>query len=184
MAKQNRVTPTGTIEALPDRGLFTGNRGGALHNEQHQIVKSYHDKRWLICDLEYKEVKAKVMAPGLYTHLFFLDEATALAAGHRPCYLCRFDAWKRFRDAWRSAHRVTGQLKTDDVDKVLHEERTSSPPRQLSDIQKTHTCKAGTLPNGSFILLDERPHLVWQRAAYPGAHQAMEPPQRYGRTTR
>ena len=94
MPRQNRVNPPGEIVAVPDRGLFTGNRG-CLRDAKGSIRRSWHLKRWIVCLLEFKGGKRAVMTPGHSTELFFLDEATALAAGHRPCAECRrgrFDA--------------------------------------------------------------------------------------------
>jgi hypothetical protein len=83
MARQNRVTPFGGLIATPDRGTFMGNRG-VLHDEEGCIRRAWQLKRWIVCLLEFPERKRRVMMPGRYTELFFLDEATALAAGHRP----------------------------------------------------------------------------------------------------
>jgi hypothetical protein len=90
MPLQNRVDPFGTIHAVPERGLFMGNRGGCFHRDD-QTLKSRHwsSQRWIICVLSFKDRRRKLMQPGLYTELFFLDEATALAGGHRPCFECR-----------------------------------------------------------------------------------------------
>ena len=98
MPLQNRVDPFGELHAAPDRGLFMGNRGGCFHRED-QTLKDRHwtSKRWIICVLIFKGRKRGLMQPGLYTELFFLDEATALAAGHRPCFECRRAEVSAFR---------------------------------------------------------------------------------------
>ena len=95
MPRQNRVTPAGDIIATPERGTFFGNRG-VLHDDQGRIRRTWQLKRWLICVLEYKGRRRTVMTPGRYTELFFLDEATALAAGHRPCAECRRERYNAF----------------------------------------------------------------------------------------
>src|SRR5579872_7606058 len=84
MPKRNRVTPFGEIIATPERGLFMGNRG-MLHDDEGRIKRPWLLKRWIVCELEFRGRKREVMSPGRYTELFFLDEATAFAAGHRPC---------------------------------------------------------------------------------------------------
>src|SRR3954465_3835639 len=97
MPRQNRVTPFGQIVAEPQRGTLMGNRG-RLHDEEGRIRRPWQLERWIVCLLEFKGRKRQVMTPGHYTELFFLDEATALAAGHRPCAECRrvaFDAFRR-----------------------------------------------------------------------------------------
>lgn len=88
MPRQNRVNPFGEIIATPERGTFMGNRG-VLHDEEGRVRRKWKVKRWIVCVLEFRGRKRKVMTPRRYTELFFLDEATALAAGHRPCAECR-----------------------------------------------------------------------------------------------
>ena len=100
MPLQNRVDPFGHIHAVPARGTFMGNRGGCFHRDD-QTLKPTHwaSRQWIICELRFKGRQRKLMQPGRYTELFFLDEATALAAGHRPCYECRRSRAVAFRDA-------------------------------------------------------------------------------------
>ena len=86
MSLPNRVNPFGELFATPARGTLMGNRGGVIHNAAQQIVRQYRSRQWITCKLEFKGRRRKVMTPGLYTELFFLDEAVALAAGHRPCW--------------------------------------------------------------------------------------------------
>src|SRR4051794_26424644 len=99
MPRQNRVTPSGDIITTPERGTLMGNRG-VLHDADARIVRRWQGKRWIACVLEFKGRWRPVMAPGRYTELFFLDEATALAAGHRPCAECRRRRFDEFRDTW------------------------------------------------------------------------------------
>src|SRR3954451_12489199 len=99
MPRQNRVTPFGEIVAVPERGTMMGNRG-RLHDGEGQILRPWQVKRWLICLLEFNGRHRVVMAPDRYTELFFLDEATALAAGHRPCFECRRKSFEQFAAAW------------------------------------------------------------------------------------
>src|ERR1700686_4131497 len=103
MPLQNRVEPGGAIVRSAARGTFMGNRGGALHNQKREIVRPYASRRWITCLLEFRGRRRSVMSPGRYTELFFLDEAVALAAGHRPCAECRRERFNAFRNAWRHA---------------------------------------------------------------------------------
>src|SRR2546423_14641693 len=125
MPRQNRVTPSGNIIATTDRGMFMGNRG-VLHDAEGHIRRAWQLKRWIVCVLAFKGRKRQVTTPGRYTELFFLDEATALAAGHRPCAEGRRDRFNAFRMAWGSAHpRTVGSPlpPADEVDRQLHAAR-------------------------------------------------------------
>ena len=102
VAERNRVTPTGDIVAVPQQGLFLGNRG-SIHRG-HDIVRPWQVRRWITCALTYKGWRAPMWEPGRWTPLFFWDEAVALAAGHRPCALCRHGDFVRWSDAWAAAH--------------------------------------------------------------------------------
>ncbi len=116
MPHTNRVTPFGGIVADRARGAWTGNRGGRLHREDGSLARRWASKHWIICRLRWKEWRRQVMGPG-YTHLFFLDEATAFAAGHRPCFLCRQEDAHAFAEAWRPGIRVP------EMDAALHAAR-------------------------------------------------------------
>ncbi|MGH2897363.1 MAG: hypothetical protein ACRDMZ_01710, partial [Solirubrobacteraceae bacterium] len=141
MPRQNRVTPLGDLIAVPDRGLVYGNRG-CLHDAEGHIRRPFQVKRWIACRLEFRgRHRADPMPPGRYTGLFFLDEATAFAAGHRPCAECRRADYNRYLE-------IVGERRADDVDERLHAERTGSYP-ELSD-----------LPDGAFVLRDGEPWLV------------------------
>jgi hypothetical protein len=127
---QNRVTPFGEIVAIPQRGIFTGNRG-IIHDPATKTLlnKRWASKAWLICSCDYKGRRRAVMAGRSWTELFFLDEAVALAAGHRPCFVCRREAAERFRESWASS---TGQLRpsAEVIDTVLHQERLAERGRK------------------------------------------------------
>src|SRR5262245_27436707 len=126
MPRPNRVTPFGDIIATPDRGTFMGNRG-VLHDDAGRIQRAWQVKRWLVCVLAFKGRKRRGMRPGRYTELFFLDEATALAAGHRPCAECRRQRYNAFCNAWRLADARGSHLPTaDEIDRRLHAERVAS----------------------------------------------------------
>jgi hypothetical protein len=139
---QNRVTPLGGLVATPERGLVYGNRG-RLHDADGRIRRQWAVKRWISCRLEFRGRYRGVMPPGRYTGLFFLDEATAFAAGHRPCYECRREDYNRYME-------LVGERRADDVDERLHAERTGArPERSVAD-----------LPDGAFVLLEKAPWLV------------------------
>jgi hypothetical protein len=111
MPLPNRVDPFGDIHAVSERGLFMGNRGGCFHRPDKTLKdRRWTSKRWIICVLSFKERRRALMQPGLYTELFFLDEATALAGGHRPCFECRRAEATAFRDALvRTGHLGSDQ---------------------------------------------------------------------------
>jgi hypothetical protein len=136
-----------------------GSRGGRLHNEQQQLVRVSAGRRWIACVLEFKGRRREVMGPG-YTELFFLDEASALAAGHRPCHECRRDDARRFQEAWAHAHGVDPTtLLVDAIDRALHAER-------LVPVASRPMLLPGELPAGSFVLAEAgRPFLLWDGAA-------------------
>src|SRR3954469_24253910 len=123
--RQNRVTPFGDLIAAPERGLFLGNRG-VLHDDAGPLRHTRQGKRWTVCLLAFRDRKRAVMTPGRYTGLFFLDEATALAAGHPPCFECRRRAYHAFADAWAVGNGIDvtdGRPAAESIDDRLHEER-------------------------------------------------------------
>ena len=154
MSLQNRVTPLGDLIATPHRGLVYGNRG-CLHNERGEIRKRNSTKRWIACRLSFRgRRRSPLMAPGRFTELFFLDEATALAAGHRPCAECRRSDYNRFGQLWSTHH--PGQAGADAIDAQLHTERlTASGGERL-----IHDAPYDELPDGAFVLEAGSPHLV------------------------
>lgn len=131
-----------------------GNRGGALHNSQREIVRQFKNHRWIICLLEFKGRKREVMSPGRYTELFFLDEAVAFAAGHRPCAECRRDRYRAFQEAW--TRTGAGPASANDMDLVLHRTRID---RQGGKV--THQAALDSLPDGCFMWMEEASWLVW-----------------------
>lgn len=161
--KQNRVTPWGEIIAIPARGTVLGNRG-CLHDAQQQIRRLYQGKRWIICRLEFKNRHRAIMTPGQYTELFFLDEATALAAGHRPCAECSRAQFDFFRVLWAQANADLAPSRKPAapfLDNVLHLERITAGNQKL-----TYAAPLAQLPNGCFITLppDRQPYLVLDEA--------------------
>lgn len=150
MTLQNRVTPWGEILAVPERGAWFGNRGGCIHDDRQQLTnRRWATKQWITCVLEFKGWRRALMQPGLYTELFFMDEATALAAGHRPCYLCRRADALRFREAFvaGSPDLVSGPVPpAPEIDAILHAQRLSPAGRQ-----RTFTARLEALPDGVIV---------------------------------
>jgi hypothetical protein len=180
MPLQNRVTPLGELVADPARGLVHGNRG-CLHDEQGRIRRRYAGRRWIACRLEFRgRRRTPLMQPGRYTELFFLDEATAFAAGHRPCAECRREDYRGFVETWLSLH--PGETGADAIDARLHGERLGAVTRT----QRHHHAPLDGLPDGAFVLHDGAPSLVlgrellrWTPAGYtarvprPARHTAV-----------
>ena len=154
MPLQNRVTPLGELIVTPARGLVYGNRG-CLHDDAGRIRRRYNGKRWIACRLQFRGwQRGPLMQPGRFTELFFLDEATAFAAGHRPCALCRREDYDRFVAIWSDLH--PGQVGADAIDAQLHSERVDPGTRP----QRLHEARLDELPDGAFVLLEDAPQLV------------------------
>lgn len=154
MTLQNRVLPTGEIVATPARGLFMGNRG-ILHDEHgHLGTARWRHPHWITCRLEFRGRKRALMQPRRYTELFFLDEATSFAAGHRPCAECRRDDYRRFLACWDAVFKAAP--KAAELDQILHRDRIDRKRRT----QLRHTVLIDDLPEGTFVLWQDRPHLV------------------------
>jgi len=146
MPLQNRVTPLGELVAVPARGLVYGNRG-CLHDETGRIRRRYAVRRWIACRLRFKDwQRGPLLQPGRFTELFFLDEATAFAAGHRPCALCRRDDYVRFGAIWRRLH--PSRVGADEIDAELHRERVDPQTRA----HRVHDADLVGLPDGAFVL--------------------------------
>ena len=168
MPRQNRVTPLGDIIAHPARALVFGNRG-CLHDDEGRIRRRHSGKLWIACRLEFKGRRRDLMQPGRYTELFFLDDATALAAGHRPCAECRRDDYERFVDAWPGA--LPERSRAPAINDRLHAERLAG-----ARTQRRHDAALDTLPDGAFVVRDDTPWLVrgdallrWTPAGYTDA---------------
>jgi hypothetical protein len=150
---RNRVTPMGDIVAIPLRGAWLGNRG-ILHRGT-DVVRNHASDLWIICALEHKDWRLPQWQPGHFTVLFFHDEAVALAAGHRPCALCRRASYDAYRDAWSVTQR-RGLPWAKEMNKQLHNERlvAGTSHRRLHSIEWT------ALPDGAFVRVDGGPALV------------------------
>jgi hypothetical protein len=167
MPLQNRVTPLGDLVAEPGRGLVYGNRG-CLHDDRGRIRRRYAGKRWIACRLRFRGWhREPLLQPGRFTELFFLDEATAFAAGHRPCALCRREDYVRFGEIWRSLH--PGEVGAEAIDARLHSERVEPRTRE----HRLHEAHLANLPDGAFVLRAGIPLLVlgsellrWSTAGY------------------
>lgn len=147
MPLQNRVTPFGEIVAVPELGLFTGNRG-IIHDPAARTLlpRRWTTKAWLVCSCEYKGRRREVMSGRSWTELFFLDEATALAAGHRPCHVCRREAALAFRAAWARGNNIAMPM-TREMDAVLHRERLGGRAKRRHNL----STRVSDLPDGTMI---------------------------------
>ena len=162
MPYQNRVDPWGKIHAVKSRGMFLGNRG-VLHNSNKEIVSAHKIKGWVTCLLEFKGRQREIMTPNRYTELFFLDEATAFAAGHRPCAECRRKRYNEFKSTWLNAN---GGLLEDkkttvaNIDKIIQEERIHKKRKV------TFLAKLNSLPDGAMIDVASKAYLVWKNKLF------------------
>jgi len=164
---RNRVTPRGEIIAVAARGTLMGNRG-ILHNARGEIVRDWQVRRWIACQLEFRGRHRQVMTPGSYTELFFLDEAVALADGHRPCAECRHAEYVAFQAAWKRAFPRRSPPPADSIDRFLHSERRTAPR-----LKRTHQMEMDELPDATYIQVAGGPWLVlgdtllaWSPVAY------------------
>lgn len=159
---QNRVNPWGEIVATPARGAWMGNRG-CVHDAAGRIVRHHRGMRWIICELCFQGRRRPIMTPGHYTELFFLDEATALAAGHRPCAECRRPWFERFRRTWAAANPDLAQGAVPPaavLDAALHAQRVDTSGRK-----RTYGARLGTLSPGTMVvgieIEDASPDTPW-----------------------
>ena len=167
MPLRNRVTPHGEIVAIPERGTLMGNRG-VIHADDGSHRREWQVRRWIACRLEFKDRRRPVRQPRRWTELFFLDEATALAAGHRPCAECRREDYKRWQVAW--PHGETG---ADAMDLVLHASRLDGKAK------RTYESMLGELPDGVIVDRGGAPFLLaggalrpWSAKGYGAAERA------------
>jgi hypothetical protein len=177
MPLQNRVTPTGDIVADPNRGIFTGNRG-IIHDPATKTLlkKRWSSPAWITCVCEFRGWRRQVMARRSWTELFFLDEATAFAAGHRPCFFCRRDDANRFRAAWQQGNGVT-DIRAREMDAVLHRERLERGKKRLHPLRGP----LAELPDGVMVqagaeslLIVQGRALVWSMAGYRKVELAID----------
>jgi hypothetical protein len=146
---QNRVTPFGDLAAVSARGLFMGNRGGRFHTDVKTLTnRRWASRQWICCVLDFKGRHRNVWGR-FYTELFFLDEPTALAAGHRPCFECRRGDAVTFAEKWRDANGLHARPHADEMDDVLHRER------RHGRVKRVHRQNINALPDGAFVALEE-----------------------------
>ena len=160
---QNRVDPQGNIIKTSARGAWLGNRG-QLHGDTRTILRPFKLKAWLICVLEFKNRHRQVMAPNLYTELFFFDEATAFAAGHRPCFECRRDDANRFKAAWLKGNPEYGfdhKVLIGKIDEIIHQERIDKKGRKV-----TFEAAIEDLPDGVFVQMNGESFLFGNRMTW------------------
>lgn len=163
---QNRVTPLGEIVAEPARGMFMGNRGGRLHDEHKRLGRSrWKSKAWIFCVLDFKTRRRELMGYS-YTELFFLDEATAFAAGHRPCFECQRQKALSFANAWARAGGQSSRMMAAEMDKTLHKARLGEKP-ELSPTG---------LPDGTMILIAGSPFVIHQGKCLKWSHHGYTTP--------
>jgi hypothetical protein len=149
MALPNRVDPFGELRSDPARGLFMGNRGGRFHTDDRTLTaRRWASRQWICCVLEFNNRRRSVWGR-YYTELFFLDEPTALAAGHRPCFECRRKDAEAFAEHWRESLKMRAPPRAGEMDEVLHAERLDGRAKRL------HRRKIDDLPDGAFAALEE-----------------------------
>jgi hypothetical protein len=185
MTLQNRVTPFGDIVAIAQRGIFTGNRG-ILHDPATKTLlgRRWASKAWLVCACDYKDRRREVMGGRSWTELFFLGEAVALAAGHRPCFFCRRAAAERFRGAWATAHGGP-PLRAAAIDTILHQELLDRGRKRVHPLPGA----VDALPDGAMVAAADAAYTLRGGRAYrwtedgdaasetlPGADGLLTPP--------
>jgi len=160
MPLQNRVDPYGALHAVAARGAWTGNRG-VLHDEHRRIVRPWRLERWIVCRLEFKGRHRAVFTPGRWTELFFLDEATAFAAGHRPCAECRRESYEAFRAAF-AGPRAARLPTAPEIDAILHRERLAPDGGK-----RRYEAELDALPDGTMVEHAGAPSLLWRGQLRP-----------------
>jgi len=171
MPLQNRVDPWGKLHAVSDKGLFLGNRG-IIHNDQKEIIASHKIQGWVTCRLSYKGVSRQIMAPGKYTELFFLDEATAFSAGHRPCAQCRNKRYREFKKLWIEANvKLLGERPPTaaNIDKIIHHERINKGEKV------TYTADCMLLPNGTIVQINSSAYIIWEKELFKWSFSGYSP---------
>ncbi|MET3503371.1 hypothetical protein ABIC45_005008 [Mucilaginibacter rubeus] len=154
---QNRVNPFGQLIKTTARGAWLGNRG-VIHNEDKEIVRAFKIKAWITCALEFRGRHREIMQPDRWTELFFLDEATAFSAGHRPCFQCRYKDHQRFKEFWLKGNPQYGfDMKTPvaKIDDILQAERITADKSKV-----TYDENIKALPNGTFVIHEGQPYLL------------------------
>ncbi|MDN3551645.1 hypothetical protein [Mucilaginibacter aquaedulcis] len=168
---QNRVNPLGQLIKTPERGAWLGNRG-VIHNNDQEIVRPFKIRAWITCLLQYKNRHRQIMQPDRWTELFFLDEATAFSAGHRPCFQCRYKDHMLFKEFWLKGNPQYGfnmNIPVAEIDNILQTERIASDKTKV-----TYQANLNRLPNGTFVTYHDKPYLVKNGRLYlwtPGGYE-------------
>lgn len=162
MPLQNRMSPFGEIVATAHRGRFTGNRG-IIHDPMTKTLlnRRWSSKAWITCVCEFRGRRRKVMGGRSWTELFFLDEATSFASGHRPCFYCRRADAEAFRDAWARGNRRAKPY-APEMDAVLHNERLDGRAKRLHPLR----APALTLPDGAMVTFGGESYLIAKGEAW------------------
>ena len=171
MPLQNRVNPNGELKAVKSRGAFLGNRG-IIHNDEREIIAPFKIKGWVTCQLEFKGRKRELMAKGRYTELFFLDEATAFSAGHRPCAECRRTRYNEFKEKWLEANQsllLDNSTSIANIDKIIHRDRINKKQKV------TYQDKMHLLPKGTMIEINSIQYLIWNNKVFKWTFEGYEP---------
>ena len=170
MPLQNRVNPRGEIEINSARGHLMGNRG-VLHNSKKALVKPFKNKAWITCLLEFKGRSRQLMSPNQYTELFFYDEVTAFAAGHRPCAECRRARYNEFKEAWSLCYSSSpaAKISVKDIDEILHSERIEN------ENKLTWKSPLQTLPHGTMFQLGSDFYAVYENGILKWSYEGYQP---------
>ncbi|PYF10387.1 hypothetical protein C8J30_105198 [Rhodobacter viridis] len=170
MTYQNRVDPFGTFHAVAAKGTLMGNRG-ILHDEAKTIARTHAHQHWVTCALSFKGRQQEIMKPGRYTQLFFLDEATALAAGHRPCAECRRERYNEFTSLWRQVlgEPEAGRSLPETIDRALHSARIARGRKV------TCTADIADLPDGVMVASADAAVLIWQGRQFDWSFEGYHP---------
>lgn len=170
MSLQNRVDPFGTFHAVTAKGSLMGNRG-ILHDEAKTVTRTHAHQNWVTCALSFKGRRRDIMAPGRYTELFFLDEATALAAGHRPCAECRRARYTEFTALWQQVHGgpEAGRSLPQTIDRALHAARIARGRKV------TFTADIADLPDGVMVAAGETAVLIWRGGQFDWSFEGYRP---------
>ena len=158
MPRQNRVDPFGSLVVALQRGALMGNRG-CLHDSEGTIRRAFARKAWVTCRIEWKSIQRAVFSPGCYSELFFLDEATAFAAGHRPCNYCRREDYKAFNLCFSNALARGSNIKAGDMDLQIHNDRMNN-----GNVKRTFKAELSSLPDGVIVVLagsPDTPRMLW-----------------------
>ncbi|WP_313664562.1 hypothetical protein [Shinella sp.] len=168
MSLQNRVTPFGEIVAIAQRGLFTGNRG-IIHDPATRTLlkRRWTSKAWIICDCDFKNVRRDVMSTRSWTELFFLDEAIALAAGHRPCFFCRRPHAEQFRACFPAE-----QSSAREIDAQLHAERLENGQKRRHPMEGP----PAALPDGAVVAVGANAYTMRRGRAHRWTVEGYAPP--------